>query len=79
MPGPTTTSGWGNARVCAVLHFTFRSLDNVGARDNTLSRLNGLHAPLPTLRRYPRGYLRTAHIVMDFHHLLLAGLPAHPT
>src|SRR6516165_3151073 len=45
----------------------------------------GLHVPLPTLRRHPRGYLRTARgrcgrysfIVVDLHHLLLAGLPAH--
>jgi hypothetical protein len=46
----------------------------------------GLHVPLPTLRRHPRGSQRTARvdavrysfIVVDLHHLLLAGLPAHP-
>ena len=45
----------------------------------------GLHVPLPTLRRHPRECLRTARghvvrysfIVVDLHHLLLAGLPAH--
>jgi hypothetical protein len=44
----------------------------------------GLCTPLPTLRRHPHGHLRTAwgrcgsltlhrSIVVDFHHLLLAG------
>jgi hypothetical protein len=45
----------------------------------------GLHVPLPTLRRHPRGCLRTAwgrcgSLFLhrrDLHHLLLAGLPAH--
>src|SRR5438874_7422235 len=45
----------------------------------------GLCAPLSTLRQYPHGYLRMTRvdavrysfIVMDLHHLLLAGLPAH--
>jgi len=45
----------------------------------------GLHAPLSTLRRTPHGMLRMTRgrrgslhfAVMDLHHLLLAGLPAH--
>jgi hypothetical protein len=45
----------------------------------------GLYNPLSTLRRHPRGCLRMTRvdvtryifIVADFHHLLLAGLPAH--
>jgi hypothetical protein len=44
----------------------------------------GLCPPLPTLRRRPYGRQRTARgrcgysfIVVDLHHLLLAGLPAH--
>src|SRR5258705_3591845 len=51
-----------------------------------LSRLNGWPMrSLSTLRRCPRGHLRMtlgrcgshSFIVMDLHHLLLAGLPAH--
>jgi hypothetical protein len=45
----------------------------------------GLHAPLSTLRRTPHGMLRMTRVgvvrytftVMDLHHLLLTGLPAH--
>src|SRR5689334_16917298 len=45
----------------------------------------GLYDPLPTLRSPPRGELRTdrgdvgcySFIAVDFHHILLAGLPAH--
>ena len=45
----------------------------------------GLYAPLPTLRRRPRGRLRTdrgrrgcySFIAVDFHRILLASLPAH--
>src|SRR5258708_14117404 len=46
----------------------------------------GLYAPLPTLRRRPRGRLRTdrgrrgdcySFTAVDFHHILLASLPAH--
>lgn len=48
MPGSTTTPGWTGARVCARAHVAFRSLDSVGARDNTVSRLNGWPACSPT-------------------------------
>jgi hypothetical protein len=45
----------------------------------------GLYAPPPTLRRRPRGRLRTdrgdvgcySFIAVDFHNILLASLPAH--
>jgi hypothetical protein len=45
----------------------------------------GLYAPLPTLRRRPRGRLRTdrgdvdcySFTAVDFHYILLASLPAH--
>ncbi|MCP1838697.1 hypothetical protein ACVIHI_008378 [Bradyrhizobium sp. USDA 4524] len=48
MPGSTTTPGWTGARVCALAHVAFRSLDSVDARDNTVSRLNGWPACSPT-------------------------------
>lgn len=55
MPGSATTPGQTDARDCAPARVAFRTVDGVGTRDNTLSRLNG-----PTLRLHPRGCLRTA-------------------
>ena len=79
----------GSTRACAgaldILpsHYT----DSVGTRNQFIYRgsMAGLHV-LPTLRRNPHGCLRTASadvvrysfIVVDLHHLLSAGLPAHP-
>src|SRR5438132_7364601 len=48
--------------------------------------MSGLCAPLPTLRPHPHGWPdarlgadvdRYSFTVVDLHHLLLAGLPAH--
>ena len=86
MPGSPTTPGRPGARDGAPVRVAFRYLNSVGTRDDSFrGSMAGLCAPLPTLRRYPRGRRRTArgrcgslllHRV-DFHRLLLAGLPAH--
>ena len=85
MPGSSTTQDRICARVDAHPRFAFRCDNGVGSR-KILSRLNGWPiAPQPTLRRRPRGRrarlgadaVRHSFIVVDFHHLLLAGLPAH--
>jgi hypothetical protein len=64
-----------------LIDYTFITKESVFYRGS----MAGLHVPLPMLRRHPRGCLRTAgadavrysFIVVDLHHLLLAGLPAH--
>src|SRR5215213_6877685 len=41
VPGSSTTPGWSVARADASDHVAFRPVDDVGARENTLSRLDG--------------------------------------
>lgn len=48
MPGSATTPGQTDARDCAPAHVAFRTVDGVGTRDNTLSRLNGWPVCSPT-------------------------------
>jgi len=62
MPGSTTTPGHPGARDCALRRFAFRYTDSVGTRNQFFYRgsMAGLYVPLPTLRRHPRGCLRTA-------------------
>jgi len=48
MPGSATTPGCAGARDSAPAHFAFRSVDSVGARKITLSRLNGWPMQSPT-------------------------------
>jgi len=62
MPGSPTTPGRPSARVGALGHFAFHYTDSVGTRDqfSIAAQWLALHVPLPTLRRHPRGCLRTA-------------------
>ena len=85
MPGSTTTPDRAGARDDAPpTHVAFRSDDSVGIRNQDLSQLNGWPMRTPTdasgLRPHGSGNdaVRYSFIVMDFHHLLPAGLPAHP-
>ena len=86
MPGSPTTPGRPSTRItCSFVLPSGASTPSAPEISDFRGSMAGLHAPLPTLRRHPRGYLRTARadvvrysfIVTDFHHLLLAGLPAH--
>jgi hypothetical protein len=78
--GSTRRSRW-RACSCCLPHSKQRRHPDLGFRGS----MAGLCPPLPTLRRSPRGRQRTARgrcsrysfIVVDLHHLLLAGLPAH--
>jgi hypothetical protein len=87
MPGSATTPGQADARDCAPACVAFRSVDSVGARENHSFAAQWLACMLP-YRRFARtladacarlgaDVARYAFIVMDLHHLLLAGLPAH--
>src|SRR5207247_670701 len=50
-----------DARTSAPARLAFRSTNSVGIRDyGPFGSMAGLYAPLPTLRRRPRGRLRTA-------------------
>ena len=85
MPGSPTTPGRPGAR--APERVAFRDLKRVGARDNTSFAAQWLAYALPC-RRFVRTLTsanarlgaevgRYAFLVVDSHHLLLAGLPAH--
>jgi hypothetical protein len=86
MPGSLTTPGRSGACDGAPVRIAFHVKHRVGTRD-TLSRLNGwpMHSPTdasPTPSRTPAHgsgpmWTATPFIVVDLHHLLLAGLPAH--
>ena len=87
MPGSPTTPGRPGARADAPVRIAFRVAKRVGTRDLILSRLNGWPACLPCRRfagtlagaaaRLGADVDRYSFIVVDLHHLLLAGLPAH--
>ena len=87
MPGSATTPGRLGARTNAPVRVAFRAAYCVGARDNLLSRLNGWPIRSPCRRfatvltdanaRLGADVGRYPFIVMDLHHLFLAGLPAH--
>ena len=87
MPGSPTTPGRPGARARAPERVAFRDLKRVGARDNTSFAAQWLAYALPS-RRFVRTLTsanarlgaevgRYAFLVVDSHHLLLAGLPAH--
>jgi hypothetical protein len=87
MPGSSTTPGRSGARVRAPGRVAFRDLKRVGARDCTCFAAHWLAYALP-YRRFVRTLTsadarlgvevdRYAFLVVDSHHLLPAGLPAH--
>ena len=87
MPGSWTTPGRAGARDYAPVHFAFRHVNGVGTRDQTGFAAQWLAYMLPCRRfadvftdacaRLGADVGRYSFIAVDFHHILLAGLPAH--
>ena len=88
MPGSTTPPGRRGARDCAPWRVAFRFMDSVGAQDLILIVAQWLVCIFlyrrfadPLAEAYARleaGVVRYTFTAVDLHHLLLAGLPAHP-
>ena len=88
MPGSPTTPGWPSARVGALGHFAFHYTDSVGTRNQFSIAAQWLACTFPcrrfadiladTCARLGADVGRYSFIAVDLHHLLLAGLPAHP-
>jgi hypothetical protein len=88
MPGSTTTPGHPGARDYALGRFAFRYTDSVGTRGQFSIVAQWLACTYPYRRfadiladacaRLGADVVRYSFIVVDLHHLLLAGLPAHP-
>ena len=87
MPGSTTTPGRSDARTSAPSRVAFRCAQSVSARDQTTFAAQCLAYVLPCRRfadvlahahaRLGADVVCYSFIVVDLHHLLLAGLPAH--
>src|SRR6202163_4734087 len=88
MPGSSTTLGCPSACVGAIGHIAFRYTDSVGTRNQFSIAAQWLACTFPYRRfadiladacaRLGADVVRYSFIVVDLHHLLLAGLPAHP-
>ena len=87
MPVSTTTPGRLGARTIAPIRVAFRQRNDVGTQDEGTFAPQWLAYALPC-QRFAMLSRASAHelrvdavsysfIVMDLHHLLLAGLPAH--
>ena len=87
MPGSPTTPGRPGARATAPVRVAFRVANGVGARNYRAFAAQWLACALPCRRfagaltgdsaRLGADVDRYSFIVVDLHHLLLAGLPAH--
>src|SRR6202795_3656265 len=87
MPGSSTTPGCPSACVGALGHIAFRYTDSVGTRNQFSIAAPWLACTFPYRRfadiladacaRLGADVVRYSFIVVDLHHLLLAGLPAH--
>ena len=87
MPGSSTTPGRPSACVGALGHIAFRYTDSVGTRNQFSIAAQWLACTFPYRRfadiladacaRLGADVVRYSFIVVDLHHLLLAGLPAH--
>src|ERR1700716_4536832 len=87
MPGSSTTPGCPSACVGALGHIAFRYTDSVGTRNQFSIAAQWLACTFPYRRfadiladacaRLGAVLVRFSFIVVDLHHLLLAGLPAH--
>ena len=87
MPGSPTTPGRSDTRVGASDHVAFHPVNGVGTRGFCNFVAQWLAYALPYRRfadaltnaaaRLGADVVRYSFIVMDLHHLLLAGLPAH--
>ena len=88
MPVSSTTPGRPSACVTALGDIAFRYTDSVGTRNQFSIAAQWLACALPYRRfadiladacaRLGADVVRYSFIVVDLHHLLLAGLPAHP-
>ena len=88
MPGSPTTPGWPSARVGALGHVAFHYTDSVGTRNHFSIAAQWLACTFPCRRfadiladacaRLGADVGRYSFIAVDLHHLLRAGLPAHP-
>ena len=88
MPVSSTTPGRPSACVTALGDIAFRYTDSVGTRNQFSIAAQWLACTLPYRRfadiladacaRLGADVVRYSFIVVDLHHLLLAGLPAHP-
>ena len=88
VPGSTTPPDRRCARDDAPLRIAFRFLDSVGIRMNNSFVAQWLARTFPYRRfadilagacaRLGANVIRYFFIAMDLHHLLHAGLPAHP-
>src|ERR1700686_4620778 len=87
MPGSSTTPGCPSACVGAIGHIAFRYTDSGGTRNQFSIAAQWLACTFPYRRfadilpdacaRLGADVVRYSFIVVDLHHLLLAGLPAH--
>ena len=87
MPGSLTTPSRTCTRVNALARVAFRRNQDVSARNDDSFAAQWLACTLPYRRfadtlanacaRLGADVVRYTFIVMDLHHLLLAGLPAH--
>jgi hypothetical protein len=87
MPGSSTAPGHPDTRADAPGYVAFRFGNGVGTRNSCTFTAQWLACELPYRRfaaaladddaRLGAGVVRYSFTVMDFHHLLLAGLPAH--
>jgi len=87
MPGSPTAPGRPGARVNAPVRIAFRQRNSVGTRDEPTFAAQWLAYAIPCRRfastlagidaRLRADVVCYAFIVVDLHHLLLAGLPAH--
>jgi hypothetical protein len=87
MPGSPTTPGRPGARAVAPVRLAFRQRNSVGTRDEPTFAARWLACAIPCRRfagalagidaRLGADVVRYSFIVVDLHHLLLAGLPAH--
>jgi len=88
MPGSSTTPGHPSVRDGALGHVAFRYTDSVGTRVQFSIAAQWLACTSPCRRfadiladacaRLGADVVRYSFIAVDLHHLLLAGLPAHP-
>jgi hypothetical protein len=87
MPGSSTTPGCPSACIGALGLIAFRCTDSVGTRTQFSIAAQWLACTFPYRRfadiladasaRLGADVVRYSFIVVDLHHLLLAGLPAH--
>ena len=88
MPGSPTTPGRAGTRMIAPVRVAFRFENSVGARGNSPFAAPWLACAYPCRRftaaltdddaRLGADAGRYSFIAVDLHHLLPAGLPAHP-